>query len=112
MKPISQAQPIKIDPQQKSKAVNLQDDAARQYKLEQAAEEFEAVLVHQLLQSMQTGLESGSIFGGGNANRIYGGIGEMELAKTIAKSADFGIKDQLLGYVQKMENHANELKSK
>ncbi|MBU0692353.1 hypothetical protein KKC97_12455 [bacterium] len=112
MKPISQAQPFKIEPTQTAKANNLLPAANRQHKLEQAAEEFEAVLVHQLLQSMQTSLEHGSIFGGSNADRIYGGIGEMELAKTIAKSADFGVKEQLLEYVQKMENHEHELKSK
>ena len=81
MKPIQQPQAIKIQQNPVLRADNLKADANKQAKLEQAAEEFEAVLVHQLLQSMQTSLEHGSIFGGSNADRIYGGIGEMELAK-------------------------------
>jgi Rod binding domain-containing protein len=112
MKPINQPQAFKLQQSPVARPDNLKSEANRQAKLEQAAEEFEAVLVHQMLQSMQSSLEHGSIFGGSNADRIYGGIGEMELAKTIAKSADFGVKDQLLEYVQKMEKHGYELKSK
>ncbi len=112
MKPIVQNQSFKLQQNSLARVNNLQPEAKQQAKMEQAAEEFEAVLVHQLLQSMQSSLEHGSIFGGSNADRIYGGIGEMELAKTIAKTADFGVKDQLLEHVQKMENHGNELKSK
>jgi Rod binding domain-containing protein len=111
MKPISRQQmPIQMTPPVKT--ISMQPSAHSRQKLEQAAEEFEAVLVQQMLQSMQSSLENGSLFGGKNVDQIYGGIGETELAKNIAKSADFGVKEKLLEYIQKMETQTNELQSK
>jgi Rod binding domain-containing protein len=102
--------PIQITPS--AKPVNNEPPAHSKQKAEQAAEDFEAILVHQMLQSMQSSLENGSLFGGSNVDQLYGGIGEMELAKNIAKSADFGVKEMLLEHIQKMETQTNELQSK
>jgi Rod binding domain-containing protein len=111
MKPVAQ-QPLPIQVTPSIKAVNPQISVHPRQKVEQAAEEFETILVHQMLQSMQSSLEHGSLFGKSNVDQLYGGIGEMELAKNIAKSADFGVKEQLLEYIQKMETQRNELQSK
>jgi Rod binding domain-containing protein len=111
MKPLAQ-QPLPIQPRSPVKTIQPQASAQSRQKVEQAAEEFEAILVHQMLQSMQSSLENGSLFGGNNVDQLYGGIGEMELAKNIAKSSDFGVKEQLLEYIQKMETQRNELQPK
>jgi len=71
--------------------------------IEKAAEDFESIFVMQMLKTMQSSLDGGSLFGDSNAGRVYGGLGEMELARTIAHSADFGIKQQLLDYVHQLE---------
>ena len=111
MKPITQ-QPLPIQANSPSKTLSLLPPAHTRQKVEHAAEEFEAILVQQMLQSMQTSLEGGSLFGKSNVDQIYGGMGEMELAKNIAKSADFGVKEKLLEHIQKMETQKNELQQK
>lgn len=63
---------------------------------EVAAGQFETMMAQQLIHSMQTSLESGSMFGGGVAGDIYNGLAEWELARVLAKSAHFGLKEQIL----------------
>lgn len=76
-----------------------------------AAEQFESMLVLQMLRTMQTSLENQSLFGEGQAAQTYGSLGEWELARTIAKSGDFGLKKELLSEIEKLENR-NGIQSK
>jgi Rod binding domain-containing protein len=110
MKPVGQPQaPIALA--NRAEPIKPGPRVNEQKQLENAAEQFESIMVMQMLKTMQSSLENESIFGGGNAGRVYGGLGEMEFARKIAESADFGVKDQLLDYIEKLE-HAHELRSK
>lgn len=84
----------------------LQPDTAKALRLraKEAAEQFEAVLVLQMVRSMQSSLEGGSIFGSGREGQVYGSLGEWELAKAVARSSDLGVEEQLLDYIKQSEN--------
>lgn len=69
----------------------------------EAAEKFEAVLALQMIRSMQTSLQSQSLFGDGPAGDVYGGLVERELAQILARSADLGVKKQVLEQMAKRE---------
>jgi Rod binding domain-containing protein len=70
---------------------------------ETAAEQFETLMALQMVQSMQHSLESGSMFGSGVSGDVYNGLAEWELARVLAKSAHFGLKEQILRQLPKEE---------
>ncbi len=74
-----------------------------QTRAAEAAEKFEAVLALQMIRSMQTSLQSQSLFGDGPAGDVYGGLVEWELAQILARSADLGVKKQILEQMPKRE---------
>jgi Rod binding domain-containing protein len=61
-----------------------------------AAEQFETLMALQMVRGMQSSLEGGSMFGGGVAGDIYSGLAEWELARVLAHSSGFGLKEQIL----------------
>jgi peptidoglycan hydrolase FlgJ len=58
-----------------------------------AAENFEAFFLSQSLDSMFKGVESDSLFGGGQAENVYRSLLNQEYAKVAAKSGGVGIAD-------------------
>jgi Rod binding domain-containing protein len=70
---------------------------------ESAAEQFETLMALQMVKSMQSSLDNGSLMGGGVSGDIYNGLAEWELAKVLAKSAHFGLKEQILRQLPKEE---------
>ena len=71
---------------------------------ESAAGQFETLMALQLVRSMQTSLESGNMFGSGVAGDVYNGLAEWQLANVLAKSAHFGLKEQILRQLPKEED--------
>ncbi len=76
-------------------------------KAEQAAEQFEIMMAQQMIQSMQSTLEEGSMFGGGVSGDIYNGLAEWQLAQTLAKSSHLGLKEQILRQLPKVEEQGS-----
>ncbi|HEY3295774.1 MAG TPA: rod-binding protein [bacterium] len=70
---------------------------------DQAAEQFEIMMAQQMIKSMQSSLEGGSLFGGGVAGDIYSGLAEVQLAQTLTKGSHFGLKEQILRQLPKAE---------
>jgi len=70
---------------------------------ESAAEQFETLMALQMVKSMQSSLDNGSMLGGGVAGDAYNGLAEWELARVLAKSAHFGLKEQILRQLPKEE---------
>jgi Rod binding domain-containing protein len=73
-------------------------------KAESAAGQFETIMALQLVRSMQSSLENGNMFGAGVAGDVYNGLAEWELANVLAKSAHFGLKEQILRQLPKQED--------
>ena len=57
----------------------------------QAAEDFEAVFLSQMLQPMFEGLEADGLFGGGSAEQMYRGLLLQEYGKALAQRGGVGI---------------------
>jgi Rod binding domain-containing protein len=94
------AEPIKLDSTKQTQSLK-ESPKKDETKAVEAAEQFETMLALQFVQSMQKPLENGSLFGSSNAGQMYGSLSEWELARIVAKSAHFGLKEQVLQQVTK-----------
>ncbi|MCB9365998.1 MAG: hypothetical protein H6506_04410 [Calditrichaeota bacterium] len=65
-------------------------------QLKKAVDGFETLFAHQMLESMQSDLEGGSIFGGGVEGNTLGAMAQWELAGKLADKLDLGIEKDLL----------------
>jgi len=67
-----------------------------QTTVREAAQNFEALFVLELLQEMEKTLEKGSIFGDGLEGKTYADLMRWELAKKISTQSPLGIADALI----------------
>jgi Rod binding domain-containing protein len=75
----------------------------RDAKVRQAAEEFEAVFLAEMLGPIFDGLETGGLFGGGPGDRIYRSLMVREYAAAIARSDGIGIADSVQREILKLQ---------
>lgn len=61
----------------------------------QAAEEFEAVFLTSMLESMFEGVKTDPPFGGGSSEKTYRSLLVNEYAKEISRNGGLGIADQI-----------------
>jgi flagellar protein FlgJ len=59
------------------------------------AEEFEAVFLNTMLETMFAGVKTDGMFGGGQSEGMYRSMMNQEYANAIAKSGGIGIADDL-----------------
>jgi peptidoglycan hydrolase FlgJ len=64
-------------------------------KIKEAAQEFEAVFISQMLEHMFAGVETNELFGGGEAEDIYRSMMVDEYGKLMAKSGGVGVADHV-----------------
>ena len=64
-------------------------------KIDEAAQEFEAVFISQMLTQMWAGVETNEMFGGGHAEDIYRSLLIDEYGKVIARQGGLGIADHV-----------------
>lgn len=78
-------------------ASNLQaaKDARKLEQIEDAAKEFEAVFMSEMLKPMFEGIETDSTFGGGKGEEIFRGFMIQEYGKILAETGSIGIADQV-----------------
>ncbi len=69
----------------------------------QAAEDFEAVYLSQMLTPIFDGLETEGPFGGGSSEKIYRSLMVQEYGKSIAKSGGIGISDAVQREILKLQ---------
>ncbi|MGI6523921.1 MAG: rod-binding protein [Bdellovibrionota bacterium] len=74
------------------------DDAAA---MEEAAEQFEAVFVQQMFNSMWSALPNGGLLSGSNEESLYRDMFNQAISEELAKSQPLGIKDVILKEMQK-----------
>jgi flagellar protein FlgJ len=72
-----------------------QATSPRDTQLWRACQEFEALLLQQLLKAMSSTLTSGGMFGAVAGNSIYQELYETELAGAMAKSGGIGLAEIL-----------------
>jgi flagellar protein FlgJ len=86
---------------QASKMTELQKQTGSrdEKKLQQAAKDFEAVFVHQMLEAMDKTVDrEGSIMGGGNSEQYFRGMLNEEIAKSMTNrvgGSGFGLAESI-----------------
>lgn len=68
-----------------------------------AAEEFEAVFIAQMLESMFEGLDPDSLFGGGQSEDVYRSLLSQEYGKSIAQAGGIGMADAVRREILKLQ---------
>lgn len=69
----------------------------------EAAEEFEAMFITQMLQPMFAGIETDPNFGGGGGETMFRSLLVDEYGKILARSGGIGIADQVQKEILKMQ---------
>lgn len=72
-------------------------------KIREAAQEFEAVFLSQMLKPMFEGISSAPPFGGGQSEEMYRSLMMDEYGKSIAKAGGIGIADQVMREMIKLQ---------
>ncbi len=76
---------------------------ASQSMTRESAEEFEAVFLNTMLQSMFTGLEEGGTWGNNEGSETWRGLLVEEYSKSIAASGGIGIADAVQSELIKLQ---------
>jgi flagellar protein FlgJ len=79
----------------------------RAEKLDKAAEDFEALLLQQMMQSMWSSVPSGGMFAGGKEEEFYRDMLNQQLASEIAHSQSLGIKQMLSDDMKRQEGRGD-----
>lgn len=75
--------------------VKAAQDAKRIEKIEETAQEFEAVFIAEMIKPMFEGIETGGMFGGGKGEEVFRGMLLQEYGKLIAQNQGIGLSDQV-----------------
>lgn len=79
-------------------------------KAEESAENFEAFFISKMMESMFEGVKIDGMFGGGNAEKIYRSMLLDEYGKSMAKTGQIGVKQDIMRSIlqmQEMESQGN-----
>lgn len=91
------------------KTKNIQDKDLT--KIEEAAKEFEAVFMAEMMKPMFAGIKTDSRFGGGKGEEIFRGFMVQEYGKLIAERGEIGIADAVKAEMIRMQEAANDPRS-
>ncbi len=84
-------------------------------EIENVSKDFEAMFLSQMLKPMFEGLETGGIFGGGHAEKVYRGLLIKEYAQVMTDRGGIGIADmvksELLAIQGKIESGSSNAHS-
>jgi len=69
----------------------------------QAAEEFEALFLSQMLESMFKDVPTGGMFGGGPGEGIYRSLMLQEYGRTLAKAGGIGLADMVTREMMRLQ---------
>lgn len=76
--------------------------AAAKARLHEATDDFEAILVRQLLSSMRSTLTDGGMFGDGLAGDVYSSFMDDAIAEKVTESGGLGLSDILYNRLVKV----------
>lgn len=70
-------------------------DAMQMAKIDETAQEFEAVFISEMLQHMFAGIEVNEEFGGGHGEEMFRSLLVDEYGKLMAKAGGIGVADHI-----------------
>lgn len=87
--------------------------AAEMKKIETTARDFEAVFISEMIKPMFNGLETDTMFGGGQAEEMFRSIMVQEYGKNMAQTGSIGIADHVKAHLINIqaEQHQQHAKS-
>jgi flagellar protein FlgJ len=77
-------------------------------KMQQACEDFESLLINQMLQQMRQTVPQNELFGGGHAEQLYTGMLDGELAKTMSHQRGIGLTPMLFQQLKSIAGKAKK----
>lgn len=89
-------------------AVGNIQNTSKADKAAAAAKEFEAVYISQMLTHMFEGIETGGMFGGGNAENIYRSMMVDEYGKMIAQTGGIGLSGAVQASIIDMQSRQSQ----
>jgi len=103
---VNAAQSQMIDAQLKASQSGMNTDQYRgmdKTQAREAAEQFEAVFLSQMLGPMFETVPTDSFMGGGHAESVYRGMMVEEMGKSLAKQGGIGIADSVYREILKLQ---------
>lgn len=97
---------------QSARAANAAKGGADLAKTKEAAQQFEAMFVGQMLQHMWAGVDVDSEFGGGHGEEMWRSMLIDQYGKEIAKSGKLGIADAVMRQMLKAQEQRDEAAAK
>lgn len=76
-------------------------------KAKEAAEEFEAVFIAEMMKPMFEGISTDGMFGGGKGEEVFRGILLQEYGKMIAHTGSVGLSSQIKDAIIQMQKDAD-----
>ena len=79
-------------------------------KLEKACRDFESLFVNYLMQKMRETIPENSLFGGGQAEQIYTGMLDNEVAKSVSQQRGIGLAAVMYAQMSSIGDNENTKK--
>jgi Rod binding domain-containing protein len=77
-------------------------------KIDEAATDFEAVFLAEMIKPMFEGISTEAPFGGGKGEEVFRGMMIQEYSKLLAKSGSIGLADSVRTEMIRMQEEANK----
>lgn len=91
-----------------NKALKQAAQAKELEKVEEAAKDFEAVFVAEMMKPMFQGIETEAPFGGGKGEEVFRGMMLQEYGKIISQTGSIGIADSVKEHMIQMQKQIDE----
>lgn len=88
-----------------AKALDQAKATRNQKRIDEAAEDFEAVFISEMLKPMFEMTEVDDTFGGGKGEEVFRGLMVNEYGKMIAKQGGIGLSAHIKAELIKMQGH-------
>ncbi len=84
-------------------------NASKQHgNFKEAAENFEAFFVHQMMEMMFKGVKTDGVFRGGQAEKVFRSVMFEEMSKEISQSGQLGIADSIMRQMIQMQEELDQ----
>ncbi len=95
-------------PQAAAKSLKAAKQAGKSQEIGEAAKEFEAVFIAEMMKPMFENVKTDGMFGGGKAEEIFRSLMLQEYGKMMAQTGQIGIADHVKEELIKIQENADK----
>ena len=88
--------------------IPLAGSPAKAAAVKKAAQDFEAMFMSSMLESMTAGVKTDKMFGGGDGEQMFRSMLNQEYGKAIASKGSLGIADSIEREMIRMQEHSQK----